>query len=59
MAYLVAFGLTPYFHKEFLREISDNSFVLCIDKALKRIAQKGQMKIIIHYWPEESLEFKV
>ena len=59
MAYLVAVGLTPYFHKELLREISDYNFVLCIDEALIRVAQKGQMDIIIHYWPEELLEVKI
>ena len=49
----------PIYHKELLCEIYDNSFVLCIDEALNRVAQKGQMDIIIHYWPEESPEVKV
>lgn len=50
MAYLVAFGLSPYFHKHLIQEISDTKYVICMDEAMNSIAQKGQMDLIIRYW---------
>lgn len=59
MAYLIAFGLSPFFYKELLNSISNVKFVICMDEALNKISQKNQMDLVIRYWPENSIEVQV
>lgn len=60
MAYVIAFGLSPYFHKELLDSFGENmKFVICMDEALNKISQKTQMDLIIRYWPENCSEVQV
>lgn len=51
MSYLVTFGLAPFFNQILLKEIADCAkYVICFDEALNKIAQKGQMDLVIRYW---------
>lgn len=60
MAYVIAFGLSPYFYKELLKSFGGNiKYVICMDEALNKVSQKNQMDLIIRYWPESCSEVQV
>ena len=55
VAYTIVHGLAPYFAEKLVSSINECAFyVACFDEALNKIAQKGQMDIVIRYWDRES-----
>jgi hypothetical protein len=54
-AYSIVHGLAPYFKNKLDEDIKKCPvFVACFDEALNKIAQRGQMDIVIRYWSKES-----
>src|SRR6267154_5397540 len=54
-AYSIVHGLAPYFKEKLDEEITKCPiFVACFDEAFNRIAQRGQMDIMIRYWSEDN-----
>jgi len=54
-AYSIVHGLAPYFKEKLDEDIKKCPiFVACFDEALNKIAQRGQMDIVIRYWSEDS-----
>src|SRR3989441_242053 len=54
-AYSIVHGLAPYFREKLDEEIKKCPlFVACFDEAFNRIAQRGQMDIVIRYWSEDN-----
>jgi hypothetical protein len=57
MAYMISFGLAPYYHSQLVRSVQKcNRFVICFDEAMNRIAQRGQMDVVIRYWDDGKNE---
>src|SRR5664279_3244476 len=55
VAYTIVHGLAPYFADELVTSINECSFfVACFDEALNKIAQKGQMDVVIRFWENKS-----
>jgi hypothetical protein len=51
VAYTIVHGLAPYFSTELTKAIQESSsFVACFDEALNKVAQKGQMDIVVRFW---------
>ena len=51
MAYIIRFGLAPYFHSKLLSEVKKcNHFVLAFDESLDKVTQHGQMDIHIRFF---------
>lgn len=54
MAYVISYGLAPYFHGQLVRSVQKcTRFVVCFDEALNRVSQRGQMDVVIRYWDDE------
>jgi hypothetical protein len=54
-AYVVTFGLGPYFQSQLCSRLHECSFFsISFDESLNRIAQKGQMDIMIRFWNDTS-----
>ena len=50
-AYTVVYGLAPYFQQALTNAVSKcEVYVACFDEALNRIAQRGQMDIVLRFW---------
>jgi hypothetical protein len=50
-AYSIVHGRAPFFKETLDQQIRDcQVFVACFDEALNRVAQRGQMDIVIRYW---------
>jgi len=55
MAYKILYGLAPYFHSTLLTNIQKcPKIVVCFDEAMNRIAQRGQMDVVIRYWDDNA-----
>jgi hypothetical protein len=54
MAYLISFGLAPYFKQTLMSELSDTKYAICFDEALNRISQRCQMDLVVRYWSKTS-----
>jgi hypothetical protein len=55
VAYTVVYGLAPYFNSVLVDAICESpSMVVCFDEALNKIAQKGQMDLVIRFWDHSS-----
>jgi hypothetical protein len=51
MAYIIRFGLAPYFHSELLSQVKNcDHFVLAFDESLNKVTQHGQMDIHIRFF---------
>lgn len=50
MAYLVSFGLAPYFKNQLISTLKDVEYVICFDEALNKIVQRGQMDLYVRFW---------
>jgi hypothetical protein len=51
VAYTIVHGLAPYFSDNLLQALQECTyFVACFDEALNKVAQRGQMDIIIRFW---------
>lgn len=51
LGYMVTFGLGPHFQNSLAQEVSKcEFFCLSFDESLNKIAQKGQMDIVVRYW---------
>ena len=56
VAYLVAFGIAPYFRHDLMEKIHQSEcFVVSFDEALNKITQTEQMDIIGHYFEEDRV----
>lgn len=54
-AYVVTFGLGPYFQDQLTSKLQKCSFyTISFDESLNRVAQKGQMAIIVRFWNDTS-----
>ena len=49
LAYLVTHGWAPYFHDELLQVIHE--FFICFDEDFNKMPKKGQMDLVIRFWP--------
>ena len=50
-AYTIVHGLAPYFSEALVLALQECPFfVACFDEALNKVAQKGQMDIVIRFW---------
>ena len=55
VAYTIVHGLAPYFSENLLQSLQDCTFfVACFDEALNKIAQRGQMDIVVRFWDNDS-----
>lgn len=55
MAYIIRFGLAPYFHSELLSQVKNcDHFVLASDESLNKVTQHGQMDIHIRFFDNLS-----
>jgi hypothetical protein len=55
IAYFICYGLAPYFHNALVTDLQKcQKIVVCFDEALNRIAQRGQMDVVIRYWDNSS-----
>ena len=55
VAYTIVHGLASYFCEQLLTEVQDSQFfVTCFDEALNKVAQKGQMDIVIRFWDDTA-----
>lgn len=51
VAYYSTFGLGPYFQNDFVSiKKKCDLFSMSFDESLNKIAQKGQMNILVRYW---------
>ncbi len=51
LAYYITFGLAPYFHNDLLRSaLTCSKIVVCFEEAVNRVAQRGQMDVVIRFW---------
>lgn len=50
-AYLLSFGLCPYFKEELIKDVRKaQCYVVSFDECLNKVTQKEQMDIIVRYW---------
>lgn len=53
LSYYITYGLAPYFHNSLLRSVlSCSKVVVCFDEAMNRVAQRGQMDIVLRFWSD-------
>ena len=51
LAYVIVYGLAPYFKKSLVSDIADAEFfTVCFDESLNKVAQKEQMDVVIRCW---------
>lgn len=56
-SYTVTFGLGPYFQQKLLDVVRSCQFyAISFDESLNKVAQKGQMDIVIRFWDNSSQE---
>jgi hypothetical protein len=57
MAYMVSFGLGPYFHELLKAKLKslDDGFILLFDEALNRELSKKQMDIHVRHWDDDKV----
>ena len=56
IAYLVAFGIAPYFRNDLIEKIHQSeNFVVSFDESLNKITQTEQMDIVVHYFEGDSV----
>lgn len=50
-AYLICFGLAPYFTDKLIEQIRrSDAYVVSFDECLNKVSQRGQMDIVIRFW---------
>ena len=50
-AYLINFGLEPYFHESLTRDINQSPFYsYSFEESMNSVLQNCQMVVVIHYW---------
>jgi hypothetical protein len=55
MAYIVKFGLAPYFHEQLLSELNKaEHFVHAFDESMNKICQQEQMDIHVRFWDSSA-----
>lgn len=55
IGYVILQGLAPYFHNELKKELVECSeFVVGFDESLNKVAQLGQMDLVVRFWNEDS-----
>lgn len=53
-SYFVCYGMAPYFHTKLLDLLKRTKFVACFDESLNKIAQRGQMDIVVRFWNKKT-----
>lgn len=57
LAYVITFGLGPYFQKDLVDTIKTcNFFAVSFDESLNKVSQRSQMDIVIRYWDDSKNE---
>lgn len=55
LSYYITFGLATYFSEQLMDTLRKCDFyVCCFDESLNRVAQKGQMDLVIRFWNPEK-----
>lgn len=58
-SYVINYGLAPYFKESLRNEVkAAKHFVVCFDEALNKVAQKGQMDIVVRFYDEKAGEVR-
>ncbi|KAJ8959577.1 hypothetical protein NQ314_006226 [Rhamnusium bicolor] len=53
-SYLLVYGLAPYFTDILEKTLKECEYVVvCFDESLNKVAQKGQMDLVLRYWDKE------
>lgn len=56
-AYVVTYGLGPFFKQQLVDVVTSCSFyAISFDESLNKVAQKGQMDIVVRFWSETNQE---
>lgn len=57
LSYYITFGLATYFNEALINTLRKSDvYVCCFDESLNRVAQKGQMDLVIRFWnPEKNI----
>lgn len=54
-SYVICYGLAPYFKDQLDQNLQNcKKFVVCFDESLNKIAQKGQMDLLIRFFNEKT-----
>lgn len=55
LSYSITYGLGPFFQKDLARQIRESEFyTVSFDESLNKVAQKGQMDIIVKKWIDDK-----
>lgn len=56
-AYVVSYGLGPYFQEQLSTKVSKCPyFAISFDESLNKVAQKGQMDVVVRFWNDATNE---
>lgn len=56
LGYVISYGLGPYFENELVKIIRKTDiFAIAFDESLNKIAQKGQMDVIVRFWMDNMV----
>lgn len=59
MAYVIVYGIAPYFKEQLDRDLLDCShFVIGFDESVNKVSQKQQMDINVRFWCRKTNEVK-
>jgi len=51
IAYIITHGLAPFFEQDLIKSLQNcTEYVVCFDKALNHVVQRGQMDPVIRFW---------
>lgn len=54
-SYLLVYGLASYFSDILRKTLKEcNQVVVCFDESLNKVAQRGQMDLVIRFWDQEE-----
>jgi len=55
LSYVITHGLATYFHSDLTKTLNSCSeYVVCFDEALNKVAQRGQMDIVVRFWDNKT-----
>lgn len=56
VSYIIHYGLSHYFHRELHDTLQNcNDLTICFDESLNKVAQKGQMDLVVRFWNENKV----
>lgn len=57
LSYSITYGLGPYFQSELARTIRmTDYFAISFDESTNKVAQKGQMDLVVRFWTHDRIE---